>query len=442
MLEPGTALGPYEVLSLLGAGGMGEVYRGRDPRVGRDVAIKVLPPGFATDADRFQRFQREARAIGALNHPNLVTLFDVGSQDGAPFLVMELLDGETLRQKLEGKPLPWKRAAEIARGVAEGLSAAHAQGVLHRDLKPENIFLTREGRTKVLDFGLAKFQGGSGSVEGPTETLSGGVLGTEAGRLLGTAGYMSPEQVRGEVLDPRSDLFSLGILLREMLTGIRPFQKATVVETLHAILREELLELDPGLHVPPVLERIVASCLEKSPAGRFHSAHDLAFALGQFVGESTGTPGADAQLLALRKPWRWPLVSGVVLALAGVLLLGLKLVGHRRFHSERLTPSARIFSSARFLPPNQRSVVYTASFGGPQADIFGDLYRLNAGEPPIALGVRNCRVGVPALRGTPPGAAGWTCRGGCGRGQAGSRAHARYAWDCAQDHARCFYAAR
>lgn len=268
-----TPLGPYRILAPLGAGGMGEVYRARDAKLDRDVALKVLPEAFALDPDRLRRFEREARMLSALDHPNILAIHDLGNDGGTPFLVMELLEGETLRQRLQGQPLPGRKVADIALQVAMGLSAAHERGILHRDLKPGNLFLCRDGRVKILDFGLAK-AAAPPDPEGETRT---GL--TEADQTVGTPGYMSPEQVRGEALDARSDLFSLGAVMWEMCTGRGPFQRDSTVETLHATLKEEPPDLDPALKVPPALARVVDTCLAKDPAARFHSAHDLAFAL-------------------------------------------------------------------------------------------------------------------------------------------------------------------
>jgi len=318
-LAPGTNIDAYEILAPLGAGGMGEVYRARDPKLGRDVAIKVLPPAFGADAERLRRFEHEARILASLNHPNVVQIFEAGEHLGAPFLVMELLEGETLRERMRGRPLPPKRAAELAREVAQGLAAAHEKGILHRDLKPENIFLTRDGRVKVLDFGLAKSQAsGSGSkleTVGFTEALS------EPGHVVGTTGYMSPEQVRGEAVDARSDLFSLGVVLWEMVAGGRPFQRDSALETMHAVLKEDLPELDPELHIPLALERILQSCLAKAPEGRFHSAHDLAFALEGLSGSGTGS-GSRAGAVSISPRGSGLLVRPWVTAVLGLALLG------------------------------------------------------------------------------------------------------------------------
>ncbi|MFN8012851.1 MAG: protein kinase [Holophagaceae bacterium] len=296
-LQPGTRLGPYEVLSPLGAGGMGEVWKAKDARLDRFVAIKVLPEHLTANADALGRFEREAKAVAALNHPNILGLFDTGRQDGLVFAVMELLEGETLRARLAQGPLPPRKATELAIQMAKGLAAAHEKGVIHRDLKPENLWLTRDGRLKILDFGLAKQAAKPGPGSGsnsllPTEALAAGAAPhqTEAGMILGTVGYMSPEQVRGEAVDARSDLFSFGVVLFEMLTGKKAFARDTTSDTLAAILRDDPPELEAsGRAVPPGLQRILQHCLEKDPGQRFHDAEDLAFALSNL---GSGTDSA------------------------------------------------------------------------------------------------------------------------------------------------------
>ncbi len=311
----GSRLGAYQVVAPLGEGGMGEVYRARDPRLAREVAIKVLPAALADDTERLRRFAQEARAAGALNHPNLLAVYELDEDAGTPFLVCELLEGETLRERLRRGPLPARRAVEVAAQVARGLAAAHDRGILHRDLKPENLFLTRDGRAKILDFGLAKLLAGERTHE-PGDTAS--APATAAGALLGTAGYMSPEQARGEPLDERSDLFAFGVVLFEALGGRNPFRRGSRVETLHAILHEEapgLLATVPAL--PPTLERIVDRCLAKDPAARFHSAHDLAFALEALSGTSEPSgamPSQRQRRLAPAKAVPW------VVALLAVLV--------------------------------------------------------------------------------------------------------------------------
>jgi serine/threonine protein kinase/tetratricopeptide (TPR) repeat protein len=274
-LSVGTKLGPYEILAPIGAGGMGEVYRASDPRIGREVAIKVLPGDVATDTDRLQRFEQEARAAGALNHPNILTIHDVGSVNGSPFLVSEFLKGETLRERLRG-PLPIREVIDYALDIAQGLAAAHAKGIVHRDLKPSNVFITTAGHVKILDFGLAKLTQPQAMAEGaPTQTLE-----TQPGMLMGTVGYMAPEQVRGENVDTRADIFSFGCVLYEIVTGERAFARASPIETLTAILHETpLAPSRRRRELPPGLDGVVAHCLEKDPAARFQSAHDLEFAL-------------------------------------------------------------------------------------------------------------------------------------------------------------------
>ena len=276
VLPPGTKLGPYVVQSLIGAGGMGEVYRARDASLKRDVAIKVLPPSLSRDPDRLRRFELEAQATAALNHPNILSIFHIGQQDGSPYIVTELLEGETLRDRLRRGALQWREALNVALSTAKGLAAAHDQGIVHRDLKPENLFVTKDGRVKILDFGLAKLRQPKESA-GPPPTLT---EITEPGAVMGTAGYMSPEQVRGQAADPRSDIFAFGTILYEMVTGNQTFRKPTSAETMTAILNEKppsISQLAPS--TPPGLQRVVHRCLEKDPEKRFHSAHDLAFAL-------------------------------------------------------------------------------------------------------------------------------------------------------------------
>src|SRR5215471_17582391 len=268
-LVTGTRLGPYEILAPLGAGGMGEVYRARDTRLDREVAVKILPVSFANDPDRLLRFEQEARATSALNHPNILTVYDIGTQEGLPFIVAELLEGEELRQQLSEGPLPTRKAIDYAQQIATGLAAAHSKGIVHRDLKPENIFITTEGRVKILDFGLAKLRPQqSGPVEQSSVATQRAI--TDPGVALGTVGYMSPEQVRGQVADHRSDIFSFGVVLYETLTGRRAFQRETTAETMTAILKEEPEEVtELNSKVPSQLGRIVQRCLEKKAERRF-----------------------------------------------------------------------------------------------------------------------------------------------------------------------------
>jgi hypothetical protein len=276
-LSAGTKLGPYEIAAPIGAGGMGEVYRAKDPRLGREVAIKVLPSTFSQDTDRLKRFEQEARAAGVLNHPNITAVYDLGTHDGAPYIVTELLEGETLRSRLGSGALSVRKAIDYAIQIARGLAAAHEKGIVHRDLKPENLFLTRDGRVKILDFGLAKLKT---EKDGETQTDLRTVSGTEPGVVLGTMGYMSPEQVRGKAADRRSDLFSFGAIFYEMLSGQRAFRGDTAADTITAILTKEppdLSQTNKDIH--PGLDRILRHCLEKNPEERFESARDVAFDL-------------------------------------------------------------------------------------------------------------------------------------------------------------------
>jgi len=264
---------------VLGAGGMGEVWRAKDTRLGRDVAIKILTEEFARDPDRLQRFEQEARAVAALNHPNILALHDVGTYESSPYLVTELLEGQTLRERLRGGPLRVRKAVECAVQVAKGLAAAHEKGIIHRDLKPENLFITEDGRVKILDFGLVKLRQEHSMREAVAPATTRSAL-TQAGMVMGTVTYMSPEQVLGEVADQRSDIFALGSVVYEMLFGRPAFQRGTIPDTMSAILHEDPPGLDAsGTTVPPLLRQIVRRCLEKRPRERFSSAHDLAFAL-------------------------------------------------------------------------------------------------------------------------------------------------------------------
>jgi serine/threonine protein kinase/Tol biopolymer transport system component len=298
-LATGRRLGDYTILGPIGAGGMGEVYRARDTRLSRDVAIKVLPLFVSGDAQRLRRFEQEARAAAALSHPNILAVFQMGSDEGAPYLVSELLDGSTLREQLQRGPLPLRKVIDYGVQIARGLAAAHEKGIVHRDLKPENLFVTKDGRVKILDFGLARL------VEQPWRALDTNVPtepdATEPGMVLGTVGYMSPEQVRGHSADHRADIFAFGAVLYEMLTGTRAFQKATSVETMTAILNEDppdLSQLAPS--ASPALVRVAQRCLEKNPEQRFQSASDLAFAL-EALSASTGAPASAIRTVKARR---------------------------------------------------------------------------------------------------------------------------------------------
>jgi serine/threonine protein kinase/Flp pilus assembly protein TadD len=282
MVAVGQQVGAFEIVALLGRGGMGEVWRARDTRLGREVALKVLSKAFTSDAGRLRRFQQEAKTLAALNHPNLLTIFEVGQHQGEPYLVSELLEGRTLREEVKAGRMEPQRAVGYALQFAHGLAAAHAKGVIHRDLKPENLFVTRDGRIKILDFGLAKLHESSAGEAASTDSTEAVTLMqlTTPGMLIGTPGYMAPEQVRGKGSDERSDIFAFGAILHEMLTGHRPFKRDTAVETLNAILKEAPPELKASLpNISPMLERTVLRCLEKDPANRFQTVKDLAFAI-------------------------------------------------------------------------------------------------------------------------------------------------------------------
>jgi serine/threonine protein kinase len=317
-LEPGRSLGHYRIVSVLGAGGMGEVYRATDTKLGRDVALKILPEGVAENPELHERFEREARAVASLSHPGILAIHDLGTEGRTTFAVMELLDGETLRERLVSGPLSAKRAIEYGLQLAQALAAAHERGVVHRDIKPENLFLTREDRVKVLDFGLARQV--SGPLAGdPQDSISPTLSpGTEPGKVLGTVGYMSPEQVKGQEADARSDIFSFGVVLHEMLTGRRVFAGETAAETMTAILRADPPEIS-AVHqgVPPALERIVDHCLEKDPSRRFRTAHDLAFALETASGASSRSITGATPPKAER---HWRLLAAAAVAVAALAL--------------------------------------------------------------------------------------------------------------------------
>jgi eukaryotic-like serine/threonine-protein kinase len=357
-LTSGTKLGPYEIVVPLGAGGMGEVYRAVDTRLGREVAVKVLPAGLAKDADRLRRFEQEARTIAALSHPNILGIHDIGTHDGAPFLVSELLEGQTLREKLEAGPLPVRRAIEYALGIAQALAAAHEKAIVHRDLKPENVFITRDGRVKILDFGLAKLVKPE---EGHETVITLASPATLPGMVLGTVGYMSPEQVRGESSDARSDIFSFGAVLFEMLTGKRAFKRDTAAETMTAVLREEPPELnDTGWQGPLGLQRILTRCLEKGVERRFQSASDLAFAIESLGG--TSSTRSVAQPKTSRAWLPWTAIALALLALgAGLWLVGRWFAAKPQPRFTRLTYRQGYLSNARFAKDGQ-TVVYSAQW--------------------------------------------------------------------------------
>jgi serine/threonine protein kinase/Tol biopolymer transport system component len=318
-LTPGTQLGPYEIVARIGAGGMSEVYRAHDSRIRRDVAVKVLPPTFAKYADRLHRFEQEARTVGALNHPNLLTIFDAGTAEGRPYIVTELLEGQTLRSALRDSgvavKLPIRKVVDYSIQIANGLAAAHERGVVHRDLKPENLFVTKDGRVKILDFGVAKLRSADEFALADDDTME---QDTSPGTVIGTVGYMSPEQVRGQSVDQRSDLFSLGTLMYEMVSAEHPFRSDSPADTMSSILRED--PPDPSTNNPnvtPGLERVIRHCLEKNPAQRFQSARDLAFQLETLSSGSGTMPTVEAPILSQRRTTA--IAGALALLLAGAL---------------------------------------------------------------------------------------------------------------------------
>ena len=365
-LQPGARLGSYEIRGPLGAGGMGEVYRAWDARLGREVAVKVLPQSAATDPDRLRRFEQEARAAGALNHPNVLAVYDVGSHESLPYIVSELLEGDTLRGQIRAGGLTPRKAAEHAVQIARGLAAAHQRGIVHRDLKPENVFVTRDGHVKILDFGLAKLREEARSdPEGETATHE-----TRPGVVVGTVPYLSPEQVRGLPADARSDIFALGAVLYEMLARRRAFTGGTASEIETAILREEppdLASIDS--RIPTALDRVVRRCLEKRPEDRFESARDVAFAL-EAVATTTGPSAvADAPRRGRRRA-TLPLLAGLLVGLvAGAALLAALRRPAPPPSYTQLTFRRGAILSARFSRDGQ-TVVYSAAWDGQPAQVY------------------------------------------------------------------------
>ncbi|HYN07748.1 MAG TPA: protein kinase [Vicinamibacterales bacterium] len=328
----GARLGRFEILGSLGAGGMGEVYRARDLQLQRDVAIKVLPAAFSGDADRRRRFEQEARAAGSLNHPNILAVHDVGTEGASSYIVTELLEGETLRERMGGRPLPARKAADYALQIASGLAAGHERGVVHRDIKPENLFVTTDGRIKILDFGLAKLIGDDGS--GNTETIT--IDGESRTPVMGTVAYMSPEQARGQRIDHRTDIFSLGVVLYEMLVGFPPFRRGTTGDTINAILHDEPPEF-PQAAAAPALERTVRHCLEKKPEERFQNVRDLIFHLETRPHESGPVTVAGRHTRSRRTL----LVGATLLALSAAAAIG-------------------AYVTTRLMPPPPSSAVHRA----------------------------------------------------------------------------------
>lgn len=362
-LGSGALLGPYKIVNLLGSGGMGEVYRAHDARLGRDVALKVLPAAYSADPDRLRRFEQEARAAAALNHPNILAVHDIGSHDGAPFIVSELLQGRTLRDLLGHGALVPRTAVEYAIAVATGLAAAHARNIVHRDVKPENVFVTDDGRVKILDFGLAKLREPPAAVHDATRTVP--KPDATGSVILGTAGYMSPEQVRGQPADHRSDIFSFGAMLYEMVSGRRAFTGESAIETLSAILKHDPPELSTGeAAITPALAQVIQHCLEKEPDQRFQSARNLAFALRRLTGSSTS--GAPLILPPVRGR-RWIIAAGTAAAIvltAGAAALTwhpAEVPSQPTF--QQLTFRRGHIDTARFAPDGQ-TVITNASWDG------------------------------------------------------------------------------
>jgi serine/threonine protein kinase/WD40 repeat protein len=355
---------------------MGQVYRAADTALGREVAIKVLPPDLARASDRLKRFEQEAKAAGALNHPNILAIYDVGSHNDAPYVVSELLEGETLRERLRTTTLPFRKGIDYAVQVARGLSAAHAKGIVHRDIKPENLFITKDGHVKILDFGIAKLTSPLGEFgsDPESETMR---LDTHPGVVLGTAGYMAPEQVRGEVADHRADIFSFGAVFYEMLSGKRAFQRDSPIETMSAILTQEPPELsETNRNSPPICERIVRHCLEKRREDRFQSTRDLVFDLESVSAtglSETSSLGLQASRLKARRtrriPWAAVGILAILVALAGGLFLGRRTATSAMPSYHQLTFRRGTVWSARFAP-DAHTIVYSAAWGENHLDLY------------------------------------------------------------------------
>ena len=361
-LIPGIKLGAYEIQTPLGAGGMGEVYRARDTALNRDVALKIISGTVSSDPGRLRRFKQEAQATAALNHPNILSVFYVGEDNGTPYLVSELLEGQTLRQVLQAGPIPIRKTVEYAIQISAGLAAAHNKGIVHRDLKPENIFLTKDGRIKILDFGLAKLVQAADRV--PAEVTQ--TIASEAGIVLGTMGYMSPEQVCGGAIDHRSDIFSLGLILYEMLSGVRAFHRKSGAETMAAILKEEPPAFDVGRGIPPALERIVQHCQEKEPSLRFQSAQDLVFDLESISGASSARL---APVAPPRRGMKWMVPTLLLIAGLGLGFWVATERAPREISWHRLTFRKGTVDLARFAPDGQ-IIVYSARWNGNTPDVF------------------------------------------------------------------------
>jgi eukaryotic-like serine/threonine-protein kinase len=391
-LNPGTKLGPYEIQAQLGAGGMGEVYRAHDSRLDRTVAIKVLPASFSSNRDRLQRFAQEARAAAALNHPNILSIFDIGDDRGTPYVVSELLEGETLRDRLRAGAIPIRKAIDYGLQVMRGLSAAHDKGIVHRDLKPENLFLTKDGHVKILDFGLAKLTLPASHAEsGDAPTIQ---AATEPGLVMGTVGYMSPEQVRGKAADARSDIFAFGAILYEMIAGKRAFHGDSAADAMSSILKDDPPELtETNRNASPALERIVRHCLEKNPEERFQSARDVAFSLEALTDVSTSARSGAVRSIPQvpsRRHWLLPVLGMILLLASWAAIYALARrsvqVSNPSFH--QITFRRGTIWAARFAPDGQ-TIVYGASWDGQPQEVFSSRYDSSDSR---AVGLPNAQV--------------------------------------------------
>jgi len=370
----GKVLGHYRVLEKIGSGGMGEVYRASDERLGRDVALKILKPSLAHGQDRLRRFELEARAAAALSHPNIVAIYDIGMHDGAPYIVSELLEGRTLREHLFDGPVPRRQAVDYARQIAQGLMAAHEKRIVHRDLKPENLFITKDGRIKILDFGIAKLINAEfGPEAGEAASVANMTTQTKTGSVLGTVAYMSPEQLRGKAVDHRSDIFSFGAIFYEMLTGKRAFAGETHVDTMTAVLKEDPPEMNlAGQDIPFAFEQVVRHCLEKEPETRFQSARDLAFALSTLSDTTTSKQRSRFGRGATRL-WRWvPGMVATVLLAAVAVFVGTRLKPAASPDFHRVSFERGTVYTARFTSDG-RTVVYGASWNGRPLQIYSTI---------------------------------------------------------------------
>jgi eukaryotic-like serine/threonine-protein kinase len=365
-LSPGTRLGAYEIVGPIGAGGMGEVYRARDGRLGRVVAIKVLPAAFANDPDALARFEREMKTLGGLSHPHIVAIYDVGRDGPSAYAVTELLDGETLADIVARGPAPIRKAIEYGVQIARALAAAHDRGIVHRDLKPANVIVTTDGHVKVLDFGLAR------SLSGADDAAT--TVTTSPGIVMGTVGYMAPEQARGLPVDHRADIFAFGCVMYELIAGRRAFERASAADTLSAILKEDPPPLSGAdLTVPPALERVIQRCLEKDPGERFQSARDLAFALDALSSGAVGLPPSGRAAVTPPRPWRrLATAAAIVAAVVAAFVLGRILSPAGTGQSPtmtRLTFERGVIRTARFAP-DEGTIVYGASWNGAPSKIF------------------------------------------------------------------------